>query len=59
MILCSALEVVRETWISTYNSDAYRQAIIDPIASGVVEGTGTLSYQGTGDPVRIHLDYYF
>ena len=55
MILCSAF-VVAEKHGYTYNSNEYRQAIIDAIASGVVEGvTGTLSYQGTGDPVKSTL----
>mgnify|MGYP000110490102 FL=1 len=55
MILCSALKTVEKRGY-TYNSNEYRQAIIDAIASGVVEGvTGTLSYQGTGDPVKSTL----
>ena len=35
------------------SSDDGRQAIIDGIAKGSVEGvTGTIKYDGTGDPVK-------
>lgn len=55
MILCTALEVAENTGYA-HDSSEYKQAIIDAIAAGVVEGvTGTVSYQGTGDPVKSML----
>ena len=37
-------------------SDEYKQAVIDGVASGTVEGvTGSISYEGTGDPVKSSL----
>ena len=55
MILCSGITAA-ESAGSKAGSDDYKQAIIDAIASGSVDGvTGTISYNGTGDPVKSTL----
>lgn len=53
MVLASAIETVEKDGKATYGTDDYEQAIIDAIASGTVDGvTGTIKYEGTGDPVK-------
>lgn len=53
MVIAKAIETVEKDGKATYGSDDYKQAIIDAIASGSVDGvTGTIKYAGTGDPVK-------
>lgn len=56
LILCSALNTVEEKGGVSAGSDDYRQAVIDAIASGSVDGvTGAISFADTGDPVKSTL----
>ncbi|MGN0054962.1 MAG: ABC transporter substrate-binding protein [Atopobiaceae bacterium] len=53
MVMAKAIETVENDGKAKYGSDDYKQAIIDAIASGSVDGvTGTIKYDGTGDPVK-------
>ena len=53
MVILGAIRSVEEGGGAEYGTDDYRQAIIAAIASSTVEGvTGTIRYNGTGDPVR-------
>ena len=55
MILCAGITAAEKAGLKA-GSDDYKQAVIDAIASGTVEGvTGTISYEGTGDPVKSTL----
>ena len=55
MILCAGITAAEKASLKA-GSDDYKQAVIDAIASGTVEGvTGTISYEGTGDPVKSTL----
>lgn len=55
MIVAAGLKAAEDTG-SEVGSDDYKQAVIDGIASGSVEGvTGTISYNGTGDPSKSTL----
>lgn len=55
MTVAAGLEKAEESGAEP-GSDEYKQAVIDGIASGTVEGvTGTISYDGTGDPVKSTL----
>jgi len=55
MILCNGITAA-ESAGSKAGTDEYKQAIIDAIASGSVNGvTGAISYNGTGDPVKSTL----
>lgn len=53
MVMLSAIETVEQAGAAEAGSDDYRQAVVDAIASGKVEGvTGSIKYNGTGDPVK-------
>ena len=56
MLLFTALAQVESSNPPKAGSDEYRQAVIDAIASGKVDGvTGEISFKGTGDPVKSTL----
>ena len=53
MVVMTAIEQVEKDGKYKPSDDDYKQAIIDAIASGSVDGvTGTIKYDGTGDPVK-------
>ncbi len=53
MVIANAIETVEKDGKAKAGSDDYKQAVIDAIASGTVDGvTGTIKYEGTGDPVK-------
>lgn len=53
MVVLGAIKSVEEDGRAEYGTEDYRQAIIEAIASSTVEGvTGTIRYDGSGDPVR-------
>ena len=55
MVLAGGIAAAEEAGLEA-GSDDYLQAVIDGIASGSVEGvTGTIAYEGTGDPVKSSL----
>ncbi len=55
MIMCQAISRAEQSGQKT-GSKPYREAIIHAIASEKVDGvTGTISYNGTGDPVKSTL----
>lgn len=55
MVLANGLAAAEEAGLEA-GSDEYKQAVIDGIASGTVEGvTGSISYEDTGDPVKSSL----
>ena len=55
MVLAGGIAAAEEAGLEA-GSDEYLQAVIDGIASGSVEGvTGTIAYEGTGDPVKSSL----
>lgn len=55
MVLQAGIAAAEEQGLDA-GSDEYAQAVIDGIASGSVAGiTGTISYDGTGDPVKSSL----
>ena len=55
MVLANGIQAAEDAGYEA-GSDEYLQAIIDGIADGSVEGvTGTISYDGTGDPVKSSL----
>ena len=55
MVLANGLAAAEEAGLEPGSED-YKQAVIDGIASGTVEGvTGSISYEGTGDPVKSSL----
>ncbi len=55
MIVCAGLEAAEAEGLEPA-TDEYKQAVIDGIAACTVEGvTGTISYDGTGDPVKSTL----
>lgn len=55
MVLAAGLTAAEEAGLGA-GSDEYKQAVIDGVASGTVEGvTGSISYEGTGDPVKSSL----
>lgn len=55
MVLAEGLTAAEEAGLEA-GSDEYKQAVIDGVASGTVEGvTGSISYEGTGDPVKSSL----
>lgn len=55
MILCDAINKVEKAGKAKTYKD-YKQAVIDAIAKGTVKGvTGTIKYEGTGDPVKSTL----
>ena len=55
MVLANGLTAAEEAGLEPGSED-YKQAVIDGIASGTVEGvTGSISYEGTGDPVKSSL----
>lgn len=55
MVLAAGLTAAEEAGLEA-GSDEYKQAVIDGVASGTVEGvTGSISYEGTGDPVKSSL----
>ena len=55
MVLANGLAAAEEAGLEA-GSEEYKQAVIDGIASGTVEGvTGSISYEGTGDPVKSSL----
>ena len=55
MVLAGGLTAAEEAGLEAGSED-YKQAVIDGIASGTVEGvTGSISYEGTGDPVKSSL----
>lgn len=53
MVMANAIETVEKDGKAKAGTADYSQAIIDAIASGSVDGvTGTIKYEGTGDPVK-------
>lgn len=55
MVLANGIKAAEDAGLEA-GSDDYKQAVIDGIADGSVEGiTGTISYDGTGDPVKSSL----
>ena len=55
MVLANGLAAAEEAGLEPGSED-YKQAVIDGIASGTVEGvTGSIAYEGTGDPVKSSL----
>ncbi len=55
MVLANGISAAEEQGLEA-GSDEYLQAVIDGIADGSVEGvTGTIEYEGTGDPVKSSL----
>ena len=55
MTVAAGLTAAEEAGLEAGSED-YKQAVIDGIASATVEGvTGTISYDGTGDPVKSSL----
>ncbi len=55
MVLAGGIAAAEEAGLEA-GSDDYKQAVIDGIANGTVEGiTGSISYDGTGDPVKSSL----
>ena len=55
MTVAAGLAAAEEAGLEAGSED-YKQAVIDGIASATVEGvTGTISYDGTGDPVKSSL----
>lgn len=55
MVLAAGLTAAEEAGLEA-GTDEYKQAVIDGIAAGTVEGvTGSISYEGTGDPVKSSL----
>lgn len=53
MVIAKAIETVEKDGKAKAGSDDYKQAVIDAIASDTVDGvTGTIKYEGTGDPVK-------
>ena len=55
MILLTAIDKVEKDGDAKDYED-YKQKVIDAIAKGKVEGvTGTIKYDGTGDPVKSTL----
>lgn len=55
MILLNGIKSAEEAGL-TAGADDYKQAVIDGIAGGTVAGvTGSISYKGTGDPVKSTL----
>ena len=55
MVLANGLAAAEEAGLEPGSED-YKQAVIDGIASGTVEGvTGSISYEGTGDPIKSSL----
>lgn len=56
MVLANGIKGALDGGADPSDTDAWRQAVIDAIASGTVDGvTGTISYDGTGDPVKSTL----
>ena len=55
MVLANGIKAAEEAGLEA-GTDEYLQAVIDGIASGTVQGvTGSISYEGTGDPVKSSL----
>ncbi len=55
MVLANGLAAAEEAGFGAGSED-YKQAVIDGIAGGTVEGvTGSISYEGTGDPIKSSL----
>lgn len=55
MVLANGITAAEEAGLEAGSED-YKQAVIDGIAGGTVEGiTGSISYDGTGDPVKSSL----
>lgn len=55
MVLANGIKAAEEAGLEA-GTDEYLQAVIDGIASGAVQGvTGSISYEGTGDPVKSSL----
>ena len=55
MVLANGLAAAEEAGLEPGSED-YKQAVIDGIADGTVEGvTGSIAYEGTGDPVKSSL----
>lgn len=55
MVLANGITAAEEAGLEAGSED-YRQAVIDGIAGGTVTGiTGSISYDGTGDPVKSSL----
>ena len=53
MVLCQAIKTVEADGKAKAGTEEYKQAIIDAINAGSVEGvTGTIRYEGSGDPVK-------
>ena len=53
IVILNAIETVEKDGKAEYGTDDYKQAIVDAIASGTADGvTGTIKYEGTGDPVK-------
>ena len=53
MVLCQAIKVVETDGKAKAGSEEYKQAIIDAVNAGSIEGvTGTIRYEGSGDPVK-------
>ena len=52
MVLINGIKAAEDAGLEA-GSDEYKQAVIDGIANGVVEGvTGEISYDGTGAPTK-------
>lgn len=55
MVLANGIKSAEESGAEAGSED-YKQAVIDGIANGTVEGvTGSISYAGSGDPVKSSL----
>ncbi|MBM6773980.1 ABC transporter substrate-binding protein [Olsenella profusa] len=55
MVLAAGITSAEEAGLEAGSED-YKQAVIDGIANGTVKGiTGSISYDGTGDPVKSSL----
>lgn len=55
MVLANGITAAEEAGLEAGSED-YKQAVIDGIAGGTVTGiTGSISYDGTGDPVKSSL----
>ena len=53
MVLCQAIKTVETEGKAKAGTEDYKQAIIDAVKAGSVEGvTGTIRYEGSGDPVK-------
>ena len=56
MMMCAALKTVDDKGDVKPGTEEYKQALIDAIAQDKVDGvTGSIAFEGTGDPVKSTL----